>query len=91
MKDEAKKPKALPDRLVVEKLQILNREELCVLLGINRKALRRWLAKFDDFPRPVWISNRVARWRRHDIDVWFDSRPKQAKSPEWLEGRRNAR
>jgi predicted DNA-binding transcriptional regulator AlpA len=82
--------KPRPDRLVVQKLEFLNREELAILLDVNPRALRRWFLQFPDFPKPTWISNRVCRWRRRDINRWFDNRPKSDLSPEWLEGRRNA-
>ena len=51
---------------------LLTREQLAERLQLDVRTLRR-LEREGAVPRPVRIGDRIARWRRADIDTWLES------------------
>ena len=45
------------------------------MLGISRKHLYA-LAEQPDFPKRIYISDRVVAWRVRDLEEWINNRPK---------------
>jgi predicted DNA-binding transcriptional regulator AlpA len=44
--------------------------EVCGLLGIDRRTLRRWTAS-GYFPPPIRLSRRANRWRRNTVEAFL--------------------
>jgi prophage regulatory protein len=45
------------------------------LTGLGRSTIYRLMAE-DAFPQPVRLTRRLIAWRRADLDLWSDGRPK---------------
>ena len=46
------------------------------MLGISRKHLYA-IADHPDFPKRIYISDRVVAWRVRDLEEWIAARPSQ--------------
>ena len=48
--------------------------DAAAMLGISRKHLYA-LAEQPDFPKRIYISDRVVAWRVQDLEEWINTRP----------------
>jgi len=53
---------------------LIRPRDAAVMLGISRKHLYA-LAEQPDFPKRIYISDRVVAWRVRDLEEWINSRP----------------
>ena len=58
---------------VVEK-RALNLEEVLGLVSLSSATVYRMMSR-GEFPRPVRVGRRAARWRSDEVDEWLASRP----------------
>ena len=58
---------------VVEK-RTLKREEVLGLVSLSSATVYRMMSQ-GEFPRPVRVGRRAARWRSEEIEEWLASRP----------------
>ena len=58
---------------VVER-RTLKREEVLGLVSLSSATVYRMMSR-GEFPRPVRVGVRAARWRSDEIDDWLASRP----------------
>ena len=58
---------------VVEK-RALKLEEVLGLVSLSSATVYRMMSR-GEFPRPVRVGRRAARWRSDEIDDWLASRP----------------
>ena len=54
---------------------LIRPRDAAVMLGISRKHLYA-LAEQPDFPKRIYISDRVVAWRVRDLEEWINNRPK---------------
>jgi predicted DNA-binding transcriptional regulator AlpA len=47
---------------------LINRGQVCSLLCVSERTLRRWVAK-EEFPQPLSINGRI-RWRLKAVQEW---------------------
>jgi len=55
---------------------LIRPREAAAMLGISRKHLYA-LADHPDFPKRIYISDRVVAWRVRDLEEWIAARPSQ--------------
>ena len=55
---------------------LIRPREVAAMLGISRKHLYA-LADHPDFPKRIYISDRVVAWRVRDLEEWIAARPSQ--------------
>ena len=53
--------------------QLLKLDEVLALTGLSKSTLYR-LVERGEFPRPVKLSPRVARWRAEEVEGWVNAR-----------------
>ena len=58
---------------VVEK-RTLKREEVLGLVSLSSATVYRMMSR-GEFPRPVRVGRRAARWRSDEVEEWLASRP----------------
>ena len=58
---------------VAEK-RALNLEEVLGLVSLSSATVYRMMSR-GEFPRPVRVGRRAARWRSDEVDEWLASRP----------------
>ena len=58
---------------VVEK-RALNLEEVLGLISLSSATVYRMMSR-GEFPRPVRVGQRAARWRSDEVEEWLASRP----------------
>ena len=58
---------------VVEK-RALNLEEVVGLVSLSSATVYRMMSR-GEFPRPVRVGRRAARWRSGEVEEWLASRP----------------
>ncbi len=61
---------------VVEK-RALKRKEVLGLVSLSSATLYRMMSR-GEFPRPVQVGRRAARWRSDEVEEWLASRPHTA-------------
>ena len=54
---------------------LIRPRDAAAMLGISRKHLYA-LAEQPDFPKRIYISDRVVAWRVRDLEEWINNRPK---------------
>lgn len=52
----------------------LNQAEVAQLLGLHRVTVNRLTKTDPTFPRPARFGAKTLRWRRSEIEAWFDAR-----------------
>ncbi len=45
--------------------------DIAILANVSAAAVSNWAARYDDFPAPVFHSNRVTLWRWSDVRDWL--------------------
>lgn len=60
-------------RLPLEEKALLRITELCSILGLSRSTIYARI-QYEQFPRPVRISERSVRWRAEDLVTWLNGR-----------------
>ena len=58
---------------VVEK-RALKRKEVLGLVSLSSATVYRMMSR-GEFPRPVRVGRRAARWRSDEVEEWLASRP----------------
>ena len=58
---------------VVEK-RALKLEEILGLVSLSRSTIYRMMSR-GEFPRPVRVGRRAARWHSDEVEGWLASRP----------------
>ena len=53
---------------------LIRPRDAAAMLGISRKHLYA-LAEQPDFPKRIYISDRVVAWRVQDLEGWINTRP----------------
>jgi predicted DNA-binding transcriptional regulator AlpA len=53
---------------------LIRPRDVAAMLGISRKHLYA-LAEQPDFPKRIYISDRVVAWRVRDLEEWIAARP----------------
>jgi predicted DNA-binding transcriptional regulator AlpA len=70
--------------------RLLTPSDLCEELSISRATLYRILGRDAAFPDPIYLSPRLPRWRRTDLDRWLNARRRNTEllhiRPELLGG-----
>lgn len=55
-------------------MNLLKPEEVSEKLGITRSALIGLRRRYDNFPQPIKVSQKVFRWDEADIDSWLTAK-----------------
>ncbi len=58
---------------VVEK-RALRLEEVVGLVSLSSATVYRMMSR-GEFPRPVWVGRRAARWHSDEVEEWLASHP----------------
>lgn len=61
--------------------RLLDFEEVCAVAKVSANTLRRWV-QAGTFPQPVIQQRRFNRWRRSDIQAWFEGLGAGAPPPD---------
>ena len=54
-------------------MEILTVTEVAKRLKVSRQTIYKWMANHPDFPRPIRLGSRTARWRASDLDAYLES------------------
>ncbi len=54
------------DRIMVD------RKWIVAQFGISMSTCRRIIVEYEDFPKPCDFFSRVKRYKREDVEAWFD-------------------
>ena len=60
--------------MIEEKDQLLRIGKVLEITSLSKSVLYE-MVREGEFPRPVRIGKRSARWRQGDIEAWLQSRP----------------
>ena len=52
---------------------LLNIRDVAALLSVNRGTIYRMLAGDESFPKPVYVTPKVPRWRSDELQGYIDS------------------
>ena len=66
---------ALANARALSDQALIRPRDAAAMLGISRKHLYA-LAEQPDFPKRIYISDRVVAWRVRDLEEWINNRPK---------------
>ena len=66
---------ALQNARALSDQTLIRPRDAAAMLGISRKHLYA-LAEQPDFPKRIYISDRVVAWRVRDLEEWINNRPK---------------
>ena len=53
---------------------LLTVKDVTARLSVARPTIYKILNRDPTFPRPIYIANRVPRWREEDIQAWIDAK-----------------
>ena len=67
---------ALANARALSDQTLIRPRDAAAMLGISRKHLYA-LAEQPDFPKRIYISDRVVAWRVRDLEEWIAARPSQ--------------
>ena len=67
---------ALQNARALSDQTLIRPRDAAAMLGISRKHLYA-LAEQPDFPKRIYISDRVVAWRVRDLEGWIAARPSQ--------------
>jgi predicted DNA-binding transcriptional regulator AlpA len=79
---QRRRPKIISD----DALALLNKKQLAEICGVNCWTIDRWRRDRPDFPKPVWLSDVIMRWRRRDVEEWLASLQQGGLAPVWNNG-----
>ena len=65
---------ALQNARALSDQTLIRPRDAAAMLGISRKHLYA-LAEQPDFPKRIYISDRVVAWRVQDLEGWINTRP----------------
>ena len=65
---------ALQNARALSDQTLIRPREAAAMLSVSRKHLYA-LAEQPDFPKRIYISDRVAAWRVRDLEGWINTRP----------------
>jgi predicted DNA-binding transcriptional regulator AlpA len=61
----------------LEKECYINQKEAAKYLGIAVPTIKKWKNKFDDFPKPIRISEQAVLFKKKELDEWMEKRKAQ--------------
>ena len=66
---------ALQNARALSNQTLIRPRDAAAMLSVSRKHLYA-LAEQPDFPKRIYISDRVVAWRVRDLEEWINNRPK---------------
>ena len=56
----------------MQQTSLLNIRDVAALLRVNRGTIYRMLARDESFPKPIYVTPKVPRWRSDEIGAYID-------------------
>lgn len=50
--------------------EFLTDEELMDIIKVSKKSTFNYIARGRNFPKPIFLTKRVRRWRKSDFELW---------------------
>jgi predicted DNA-binding transcriptional regulator AlpA len=75
-----------PGESYLSKVTLLDRRQVCSLLGISAWTLNRWV-RCGRFPKPVRLSDSTHRWALVDVEIWLQRQKRQQRPAVRLRGK----
>ena len=58
-------------------MALLTRQQVADLIGVVPRTIFRWVLA-GQFPKPLHLTNKTARWRKEDVDAWLAKKTAEA-------------
>jgi predicted DNA-binding transcriptional regulator AlpA len=64
-------------------LELMSKNDIAARLKVDPWTVDNIRKNDPNFPQPIWLTDKSARWRSVDILNWQSARPRGGWSPEW--------
>jgi predicted DNA-binding transcriptional regulator AlpA len=68
----------------VDPVGLLDKRALMRKLRLSQPSIDRLRKTDPDFPKPIWIAPKSARWRPAEVEAWVETRKRGGVAPMWL-------